>query len=299
MPKLPRQDTKHSAMPATSGGVISGRMIVRSTVSGRAPPASPASISSCGSVRRPARSVRNTSGAYCTPSSSTMPCGEYSGLRLPIGGARPSMLAAACSTGRTSAARRAPTTCGASISGSTKQKTNALRARMSVSADGERDDGADQRREQRAGRARSTRLCAVAVHVAGCRQHAHARRRTTTRRRAQRLDDQPHERQQRQDARRPRRAPTAAPAPRRARAGRVVTHRRGGRSCGGRMIDQLPNSSAKRFRLALFVCTTLAMSVGIRLILRAGRQPRRHADAGARRDVAHRDARASGRRRTG
>ena len=30
MPKLPRHDTKQSAMPATSGGVISGSTIVRS-----------------------------------------------------------------------------------------------------------------------------------------------------------------------------------------------------------------------------------------------------------------------------
>ena len=34
MPKLPRQDTKHSAMPATSGGVISGSTIVRRISSG-------------------------------------------------------------------------------------------------------------------------------------------------------------------------------------------------------------------------------------------------------------------------
>ena len=76
MPKLPRQDTKHSAMPATSGGVISGSTMLRRIASGLAPAASPASINSCGSVRRPARNVRNTSGAYCTPSSATMPSAE-------------------------------------------------------------------------------------------------------------------------------------------------------------------------------------------------------------------------------
>ncbi len=76
MPKLPRHETNVSATPATSGGVISGSTMVRSTVNGPAPPASPASIIARGNVRSPARSVRNTSGAYCTPSTTMIPCGE-------------------------------------------------------------------------------------------------------------------------------------------------------------------------------------------------------------------------------
>ena len=92
MPKLPRHETKLSATPASSGGVISGSTIVRITRSGFAPPASAASSSSCGNVRSPARSVRNTSGAYWTPSTRMIPPGEYSGLRLPSAGAMPEHL---------------------------------------------------------------------------------------------------------------------------------------------------------------------------------------------------------------
>ena len=76
MPKLPTQETKASAAAATMDGVISGRMTVRSTVNQPAPPALAASTSSRGSLRRPARTSRKTSGPYWMPSKRMMPPGE-------------------------------------------------------------------------------------------------------------------------------------------------------------------------------------------------------------------------------
>jgi len=76
MPKFPRQETKHNATLASSGGVINGITMVRTTFIGPAPPARPASSNSCGKLRSPARRVRNTSGAYCTPSTRIIPPAE-------------------------------------------------------------------------------------------------------------------------------------------------------------------------------------------------------------------------------
>jgi hypothetical protein len=118
MPKLPRQETKQSATPARSGGVISGITMVRITRSGLAPPAIAASKSSCGNVRSPARSVRKTRGAYCTPSTRMMPPGEYRGLRLPRAGASPIILSNGLE-GPNTCSQASATTCGASINGIT------------------------------------------------------------------------------------------------------------------------------------------------------------------------------------
>ena len=76
MPKLPMLETKASATPTVSVGVISGRMTVRKTVCVPAPAMRAASTASRGRLRSPARTVRKTSGACWMPSSSMMPSRE-------------------------------------------------------------------------------------------------------------------------------------------------------------------------------------------------------------------------------
>ncbi len=61
-----------------------------------------------------------------------MPSAEYSGLRLPIAGASPIIFSSVLD-GPNSCSHASATTCGAIISGRTKQKTKALRPRISVS----------------------------------------------------------------------------------------------------------------------------------------------------------------------
>ena len=192
-----------------------------------------------------------------------MPSAEYSGLRLPIAGARPIIFSSVLD-GPNSCSHASATTCGAIISGSTKQNTNALRRADIGERDDQRDDRADHHRQQRA---------AECGHQAVPRRGPGRRRSTDTRvalpSRTARWGRCPRAAAARAAAararRRSRRAPTAARYPRRARAS--LRRRPSKRARSG---PQLPKSSAKRFRLALLVCTTLPMSVGIRLIFVPG-----------------------------
>jgi hypothetical protein len=61
-----------------------------------------------------------------------MPPAEYSGLRLPIAGAAPSILSSGLD-GPNDCSHASATTCGAISKGMTKQNTTALRPRISVS----------------------------------------------------------------------------------------------------------------------------------------------------------------------
>ena len=165
MPKLPRHETKHSAIPATSEGVINGNTTVRRIVNRPAPAARAASINSRGSARRPARIVRNTSGAYCTPYSRMMPAAEYRGFLVPIGGAMPSILSSALD-GPKSCSQASATTWGAIISGSTKKKTKVFRPRMSVSPT-TIATVTPIATDSTVPPSAVTRLCCMAIHVVG------------------------------------------------------------------------------------------------------------------------------------
>src|SRR6478672_10821105 len=165
MPKFPRHETKHSAIAASTGGVISGSTIVRSTVTGDAPPERPASISSRGSARSAARSMRYDSGAYWTPSTRMIPAAEYSGLRAPSSGAAPASFSSGLD-GLNSCSHASATTWGANSSGITKQNTNASRPRMSVS-DTITATPPPMTTARNVPPNAVTRLCAVAIHVVG------------------------------------------------------------------------------------------------------------------------------------
>ena len=178
-------------------------------------------------------------------------------MRLPIAGARPIIFSSVLD-GPNSCSHASATTCGAIISGSTKQKTNALRPRISVSADEQRD-----RRRRSAPRAACRRMPSPGCAASRSRSSALDRTRVSAaveNRAAGRdaFEQQPRQRQHRQDRDDRDQAPTAARSPRRARASlrcppsmaRRAARRRHGTA-------QLPKSSAKRFRLALLFCTTL------------------------------------------
>ena len=130
-----------------------------------APPASAASISSCGSVRRPARSVRNTSGAYWTPSTRIIPAGRVQRIAAAQRRRHAERASAADSTGRTSAATRAPRPAApASAASRSRRRTRCGRGCRSATR--------PARRRRRSATASAvppnavTRLCPVAVHVA-------------------------------------------------------------------------------------------------------------------------------------
>jgi hypothetical protein len=158
-------ETKVSATPATSGGVITGSTI-RATVAGaRAPDARAASTSSLGSARRPARNDRNTSGAKCVPSSSTMPSREYSGFGLPSDGDRPSIFNMTLD-GPNTWSQLSAAICGGIISGSTNANTSGPFARMSVKVNSSAA-AAPINVASRVPATPTSRLCRVARQVAG------------------------------------------------------------------------------------------------------------------------------------
>ena len=237
MPKLPRQETKQSATPARSGGVISGRTMVRSTrqrpraAGERRLDAAPAA-----SARSPARSVRNTSGAYWTPSSRMMPPRRIERIARSQRRREPSMRSGSGSTGRTSAATRARRPAARASTAARSRRRTRCGARMSVRRraaqrahprhDGERG-AAERRHEAVCGRRPRRRA----------RQHARPGPRRETRRPEQRLPAGAAQAEALRVLRQPRRA-----APTSARSSARSVRRFFGHS------DQAePNMSAKRF----------------------------------------------------